>query len=274
MSSGDLLFIFSFIVLPTIILVSCIWALWLIRAGALLPPRRMRMDARVDAVADERAQAQEHEQELQQAVAAAPITVSSDVAESVVQAVPDTAAQQTIVADAAPLTEDDAVGVTAASEPDGEPEPVTDMTSDLPVVTQPQIQAERESVASTPPDSSVPTEPADDHTVIDELADDDLADSALPAADLDILFVPLDPETMEEPESTQAMEVEREPDATTHSNGARAPQAGQKKQAPAQRKSGSGNRRKPSRRVAQLRPTEEPQPRSTTLKRPGRGNRQ
>ena len=40
MSTGDLLFIFAFIVLPTIILVSCIWTLLLIRAGVLLPARR------------------------------------------------------------------------------------------------------------------------------------------------------------------------------------------------------------------------------------------
>jgi len=40
MSGGDLLFIFSFLILPTVILVSCIWLYILLRKGILLPPAR------------------------------------------------------------------------------------------------------------------------------------------------------------------------------------------------------------------------------------------
>ncbi len=39
MAGGDLLYIFAFIILPTAVLVSCIWALILLRRGVLLPPR-------------------------------------------------------------------------------------------------------------------------------------------------------------------------------------------------------------------------------------------
>jgi len=39
MAGGDLLFIFAFIILPTAVLVSCIWALILLRKGVLLPER-------------------------------------------------------------------------------------------------------------------------------------------------------------------------------------------------------------------------------------------
>lgn len=53
MSGGDFLFIFSFIILPTAILVSTIWALIALRMGVLLPPRPpMDLDAEYD-VSDE-----------------------------------------------------------------------------------------------------------------------------------------------------------------------------------------------------------------------------
>ncbi|HEX5165657.1 MAG TPA: hypothetical protein VFV93_09700 [Thermomicrobiales bacterium] len=39
MAGGDLLYIGAFIILPTAVLVSCIWALLLLRNGRLLPPR-------------------------------------------------------------------------------------------------------------------------------------------------------------------------------------------------------------------------------------------
>ena len=39
MAGGDLLYIFAFIILPTAVLVSCIWALVMLRKGALLPVR-------------------------------------------------------------------------------------------------------------------------------------------------------------------------------------------------------------------------------------------
>jgi hypothetical protein len=40
MSGGDLLFYFTFFILPTVIIVSSIWAYVLLRKGVLLPPRR------------------------------------------------------------------------------------------------------------------------------------------------------------------------------------------------------------------------------------------
>jgi hypothetical protein len=59
MSGGDLLFIVSFIILPTVILVSCVWLLVLIHKGVVLPPRRyVRREAEPDAeaqLADDRA---------------------------------------------------------------------------------------------------------------------------------------------------------------------------------------------------------------------------
>jgi hypothetical protein len=39
MAGGDLLYIFAFIILPTAVLVSCIWALIMLRKGVLLPER-------------------------------------------------------------------------------------------------------------------------------------------------------------------------------------------------------------------------------------------
>jgi hypothetical protein len=45
MAGGDLLFIVSFIILPTAIVVSCVWALILIKKGVLLPDRRLPVEA-------------------------------------------------------------------------------------------------------------------------------------------------------------------------------------------------------------------------------------
>lgn len=47
MSGGDLLFIFAFIVLPTALLVSCLWLYVLLRRGMLLPRRALPADGSV-----------------------------------------------------------------------------------------------------------------------------------------------------------------------------------------------------------------------------------
>lgn len=49
MAGGDFLYIFAFIILPTAVLVSCIWALILLRKGALLPERPVRQYNVLDA---------------------------------------------------------------------------------------------------------------------------------------------------------------------------------------------------------------------------------
>jgi hypothetical protein len=48
MAGGDLLYIFAFIILPTAVLVSCIWALIMLRNGRLLPQRPMPRDYELD----------------------------------------------------------------------------------------------------------------------------------------------------------------------------------------------------------------------------------
>jgi hypothetical protein len=54
MAGGDLLYIFAFIILPTAVLVSCIWALIMLRKGVLLPERRaVARDWRVDSDTEE-----------------------------------------------------------------------------------------------------------------------------------------------------------------------------------------------------------------------------
>jgi hypothetical protein len=262
MSSGDLLFIFSFIVLPTIILVSCIWALWLIRAGTLLSPRRVRPDAVTETPQEE--QALEVEQPEQSV--AEPVIVSPDV----------TTEQPIVTGDQVAMADPDAEDTAPVEQ---EAEPVTEMTTDLPIITQADIDAESEPAVEASDDIVAHIEPVvEQAAVVAEPNEDEPVVAPPPVAeDPDILLVPLDEDTSEEQESTQAMEVERELQDPGHSsNGSRPPRTKQQ-QSQSQRKSGpreTGNRRKPSRRVAQLRPTEDPEPRGTTLKRTGRGNRQ
>ena len=91
MSGGDFLFIFSFIVLPTAILVSAIWALVALRAGVLLPPRpTMDLDEQYgasDEPVDERVSTDQRRPEATHAAAdlaprpiepTVPLTVSTD----------------------------------------------------------------------------------------------------------------------------------------------------------------------------------------------------
>lgn len=91
MSGGDLLFIVAFIILPTAVLVSCIWALILLRRGVLLPERPAPVRNRPMAAASD---ADEDDDELGlveetgehsivevEAAAFAPAATSPDVAE-------------------------------------------------------------------------------------------------------------------------------------------------------------------------------------------------
>src|SRR5688500_15393077 len=52
MAGGDLLFIVAFIILPTVVLVSCVWSLVLIKKGVLLPERRVPVRPEPDWAAD------------------------------------------------------------------------------------------------------------------------------------------------------------------------------------------------------------------------------
>ena len=84
MSGGDFLFIFSFIVLPTAILVSAIWALIALRAGVLLPPRpTMDLDEQYgasDEPVDERVSTDQRRPEVTHAaVASAPRPIEPTV---------------------------------------------------------------------------------------------------------------------------------------------------------------------------------------------------
>ena len=59
MAGGDLLYILAFIILPTAVLVSCIWALILLRKGVLLPVRRAPVHDPAGIASDERTAAVE-----------------------------------------------------------------------------------------------------------------------------------------------------------------------------------------------------------------------
>jgi hypothetical protein len=85
MSGGDFLFIFSFLILPTIILVSCIWLYILLRKGVLLPPARQMLVE--DAARPEREDENVIPNAAESAVAPAPVIAmhvdhGDDVAEA------------------------------------------------------------------------------------------------------------------------------------------------------------------------------------------------
>lgn len=195
MSTGDLLFIFAFIVLPTIILVSCIWTLLLIRAGVLLPARRAATydAATQNEVEPEPADSVEsmvaHDASI---IAAAPVVTLPAVVEerpvalALVAPEPmpafEPAIVETVPTPITPMVPD--------SDGTSEPETKFEHTTDLPIINdamleQATIHADR---AETRFGAFDVAEPSTSSAFSPAFT----APAGEPATDLEILLVPLD----------------------------------------------------------------------------------
>ena len=264
MSTGDLLVIFAFIVLPTIILVSCIWTLLLIRAGVLLPTRRVvTNDADASADVDDQVMANAVETTAVHDVA----VPATGLAPATIEVVEDAE----VIAETPALPEPEPVPalepLVASTEPEleAETEPaealVVDMehTTDFPIVDVPA----QEETATT---ADEPAEPAPDvislpePTPVVEQPANEPVDVPRPAAasaapDLEILFVPL-PDDDPAPAAMAASDDGFISDAPDDEMAAADDEENESADERAERRSGR-SRRKPVRRVAQLRPSEE-----------------
>jgi len=262
MSTGDLLFIFAFIVLPTIILVSCIWTLLLIRAGVLLPERRHIQPA-AETTSAELSDDVIDDTAVETAIVAAP-TAAVVVVEPEPDVAPVDVAEEPVIE--APVADPEPMIVNEAVE-DAEAEPLTDdaaderfeQTTDFPVITDAmlaeadgheQVGAEDDVVIVSQPEpvAEPPAMPMP-APVAEQLATPPAVEASQPdpAPELDVLFVPLpDDEPADDfaEVAAQAPEADEAAADDEQDNDSGAPREGR-------------SRRKPVRRVAQLRPSEE-----------------
>jgi hypothetical protein len=168
MSSGDLLFIFTFLILPTIILVSCIWLYILLRKGVLLPPARM-IQVSADDADDMEAPESASDALVEEPTSGAPVIVSSTVSvgSGETSSAPDQTVQiatasvegdhegiETVDAPADPDTAS-AMGIEAAPEPT--PADVSDDTAGVPAAAETAISDAEPESASFAPESTLDT---------------------------------------------------------------------------------------------------------------------
>lgn len=262
MSTGDLLFIFAFIVLPTIILVSCIWTLLLIRAGVLLPERRHIQPA-AETTSAELSDDVIVNTAVETAIVAAP-TAAVVAVEPEPEVAPVVAAEEPVVE--APVADPEPVLVSEIVE-DAETEPPTDdvaderfeKTTDFPVITDAmlaeadeheQVGAEDDVVVVSQPEpvAEPPTMPMP-APVAEQLATPPAVEASQPdpAPELDVLFVPLPDDEPADDFADVAADAPAADDAAADDE--------QDGESGGTREGRS--RRKPVRRVAQLRPSEE-----------------
>jgi hypothetical protein len=164
MAGGDLLYIFAFIILPTAVLVSCIWALIMLRNGRLLPQRPAPPADEGDDSPDVEI---DHERDVQE----------RDLIEETGEHVIVDPAQPLEPAAVVPAAPSPAIEV----GPDPIPAPIVADASEVPVVEQTQEL------------SPVPVEDVAEDTPEDVT---DVPDAPSPvAADADVLIVPLEEPT-------------------------------------------------------------------------------
>ncbi|MCO5177895.1 MAG: hypothetical protein M9890_13140 [Thermomicrobiales bacterium] len=261
MSTGDLLFIFAFIVLPTIILVSCIWTLLLIRAGVLLRDRprvQPAGDATGDVVSDDIVD----DTAIETAIVAAP-TAAVVAVEPEPEAALVVEAEAPIVEPPTPMPEPEVVSAAAENAEAGplsdvEIEERFEQTTDFPIITDAMLAEANAAEAVATPEELVsapqPEPPAErampmPAPVAESPAAPPSAKAAkpAPAPDLDVLFVPLPDEEPDNAFDAVAADEPDVEDATVddeHDGDGRESRGGR-------------SPRKPVRRVAQLRPSEE-----------------
>jgi len=250
MSGGDLLYIFAFIILPTAVLVACIWALILLRRGALLPARSAAAhelsDEHVeyDGLDDRGVSLVEEtvEHTIVAPIADVPVTIATPLAEvDSPVAVP--------VTDESPLVQESASVTAPGTSPVDEPPP-TERTQELSVV--PTELSDASDVNVEPDETPVnPSTIADDPGVASGAVE-----AALPSCDgSGVMIVPLD-----EPSRAASAECGTAPPADAANAGG---------DAPSPSSSPPSSARRPPRRVAQRRVAEEALPRS----RPRTGQR-
>lgn len=253
MSTGDLLFIFAFIVLPTIILVSCIWTLLLIRAGVLLPARRF-------VLSDADAQSDEEQPQAADAVAATAVhelpaaTRAAEPATVEIVEMPETAAALPAPEPVAAIEpgEDsvEPVAAVSAEPPADEAADVLEHTTDFPIIDDTMLEQAAPAEEVSPEGSPTPVEPP---PVSRPEAPPPV--STEPEPELDVLFVPLpddEPTLASSSNGIDEPEVVDEIDAAVVDSEPDGGEPGEH----AEHRSGR-SRRKPVRRVAQLRPSEE-----------------
>jgi hypothetical protein len=179
MAGGDLLYIVAFIILPTAVLVSCIWALALLRSGRLLPARPV---ARYELASDEDLADDDLEDQPSPTEETGEHVVIAPAAAAPVVAVPVPAA----------IVAEERVPVTSTSAPVADQPPPAERTQEMAAVPVGEHAARPE-----PPDepemaeiATVADEPAPGIAPVAEVEHADEASSSDPASDL--LLVPLD----------------------------------------------------------------------------------
>lgn len=307
MSGGDFLFIFSFIILPTAILVSAIWALIAIRTGVLLPPRQVA-DHEYDAWDKGDVEAEEISPEPAADVAATrpqdTVTGTALATSGSLDALAEEREQQdrgsdeTVVGGAA-APETSPIVETGQSVAEPDVERTLDEETAPGVATQPVLPA---TVQTGEGAQAVQLPSVEQHDALPETAGSNEvageAESRLetPASvppttpipdDLEVVFVPRGPVDevttpiqepapgRERPHPTQAIAVERsqarvntgtatdddaDRAAATHHEA-----CGDENVDEGPRTPGSDSRRGGARKVARLRPAEEPAPRQRLL---------
>ncbi|HMM40275.1 MAG TPA: hypothetical protein PKA95_00060 [Thermomicrobiales bacterium] len=260
MSTGDLLFIFAFIVLPTIILVSCIWTLLLIRAGVLLPARRAVVNDTEALVEDDNPQPADavettavHEMPAR-ANEAEPVVIEVVEAPAVDTALPapePLPAIEPVVADATPSE------APQEPAPDDEPADEFEHTTEFPIIDDAMLEraaAEAATAEAKPPSPAASDQPAEEPIPAPDARHEEPARASAP--DLEVLFVPLPDETLPDG-SLATSNGTHEPDILDEVEDEIA--EGDPDDSSPPRRDGRF-RRKSVRRVAQLRPSEEQSP--------------
>ncbi len=239
MAGGDLLYIFAFIILPTAVLVSCIWALIMLRNGALLPPRHVvarevdPADEDADAALTEMNPVEETGEHVIVEPAAAPRTVAAMAqvasdATAVVETDPAVRPHGDVGAVESPAAASQ-VYQSPAEEPPTVVTATVERTQELAVVPLDAIDAGDEQHPTPAPDEPEPVAGADTLGNLD-------TPSAVPAS---VLMVPLDEPAR--PATETAPAAASEPSA---------PAEGSPDPPPVT----AATARRPTRRVAQLRP--------------------
>lgn len=257
MSTGDLLFVFAFIVLPTVILVSCIWTLLLIRAGVLLPARRVVVADSGPPMEDTSARQPDdvettmiHDAPLLAGESAPGVAgaIETPVVLAALPAPEPLRAIEPVIAAAEPTP--------VSEEPDSisTPDARLEQTTEFPIIDDAMLEDAVAEAATTdvepgltaPPIGQKPAEPAPAEAQSDTPA-------SAPGEDLAILFVPLD----EPPSADSPLSASNGAHPAERMDEAEETFATDEPGDEPNLQRASRSRRKPVRRVAQLRPSEE-----------------
>lgn len=267
MSTGDLLFIFAFIILPTIILVSCIWTLLLIRAGVLLPARRIAVGETGDDT-----QLEESSGEIEATGEPAVVIAAEPAPAGILPAIDASAAL--------PAPEPLLAIESIASVP--EPAPILDeststatqdafeQTTDLPIIDSAMLE-QADPIADAPAETVAPPLPQEPRPAQWDPAPEAPAmeTPGSPEPELEVLFVPMPDDSVDEDAALWASNGRLTPDPVDDDEADEAAEGHSSPQ-------NSRARRKPVRRVAQLRPSEDQasgvSPMGSLLRRSRSGN--